>query len=66
MASFNKRGPYQWQVKIRRKGFPLQSKTFESEGDAKKWARMVESEMDRGVFVSQAEAGARGRTIPSH
>lgn len=56
MASFNKRGPYQWQVKIRRKGFSLQSKTFESEGDAKKWARMVESEMDRGVFVSQAEA----------
>ncbi|MDK2848823.1 MAG: hypothetical protein PWP34_2176 [Desulfuromonadales bacterium] len=56
MASINKRGPYQWQVKIRRKGYPLQSKTFETEEDAKKWARLIESEMDRGVFISQAEA----------
>lgn len=56
MASINKRGPYQWQVKIRRKGFPVQSKTFETEEDAKKWARLIESEMDRGIFVSQAEA----------
>lgn len=56
MASINKRGPYQWQVKIRRKGYPQQSKTFESEDEAKKWARMIESEMDRGVFVCQAEA----------
>ncbi|MDY0261898.1 site-specific integrase [Syntrophotalea acetylenica] len=56
MASINKRGPYQWQVKIRRKGYPLQSKTFETEEDAKKWARLIESEMDRGIFVCQAEA----------
>ncbi|MDW7646457.1 MAG: site-specific integrase [Desulfuromonadales bacterium] len=56
MASIRKRGPYQWQVKIRRRGYPLQSKTFETEDDAKKWARLIESEMDRGIFVSQAEA----------
>ncbi len=56
MASIRKRGPYQWQVKIRRKGYPIQSKTFETEDDAKKWSRLIESEMDRGVFCSQAEA----------
>ncbi|MCD6527291.1 MAG: site-specific integrase [Desulfuromonas sp.] len=56
MASIRKRGPYQWQVKIRRKGYPVQSKTFETEDDAKKWSRLIESEMDRGVFCSQAEA----------
>ena len=56
MASINKRGPYQWQAKIRRKGYQTQSRTFETEEDAKKWARMIESEMDRGVFVCQAEA----------
>jgi len=56
MASIRKRGPYQWQVKIRRNGYPVQSKTFETEDDAKKWSRLIESEMDRGVFCSQAEA----------
>jgi hypothetical protein len=29
MASIIKRGPYQWQVKIRRKGWSRQAKTFE-------------------------------------
>ena len=43
-------------MKIRRKGYPVQSKTFESEEDAKKWARLIEGEMDRGIFTSQAEA----------
>lgn len=56
MASIRKRGPYQWQVKIQRKGWEPQSKTFESEEDAKKWARMIEGEMDRGIFVSRVEA----------
>ncbi|WP_462324892.1 site-specific integrase [Desulfoplanes sp.] len=56
MATFSKRGKGQWQAKIRRKGWPLQSKTFENKGDAEAWARDVESEMDRGVFVSRREA----------
>ena len=29
MASFRKRGPYQWQAQVRKKGHPLQTKTFE-------------------------------------
>ena len=30
MASFRKRGPYQWQAQVRKKGRPLQTKTFET------------------------------------
>ncbi|WP_175771175.1 tyrosine-type recombinase/integrase [Burkholderia ambifaria] len=56
MATFTKRGDLQWQAKIRRKGYPQQSKTFDTRADAEKWARAIESEMDRGRFVSSAEA----------
>lgn len=56
MASINKRGPYQWQVKIRRKGWPVQSKTFETYEEATKWARQIENEMDRGIFASRKES----------
>ncbi len=30
MATFRKRGPYQWQAQVRKKGQPLQTKTFET------------------------------------
>jgi integrase len=56
MATIIKRGDGQWQVKIRRSGYPVQSKTFAIKGDAEAWARLVESEMDRGVYVSRVEA----------
>ena len=53
MASIIKRGPYQFQATIRIKGFPSQSKTFESKREAEAWATIIESEMIRGVFVQQ-------------
>ena len=56
MATIRKRGPYQWQAQIRKAGYPQQSKTFESRAEAEAWARALESEMDRGVFVSRAQA----------
>lgn len=56
MASIRKRGAYQWEARIRRAGYPVQSDTFESRPQAEAWARALESEMDRGVFVSRAEA----------
>ena len=56
MATFRKRGPYQWQAQVRKKGQPLQSKTFETRAEAEQWARAIEVEMDKGVFVSRAEA----------
>ncbi len=56
MATFRKRGPYQWQAQVRKKGQPLQTKTFETRAEAEQWARLIEVEMDKGVFVSRAEA----------
>lgn len=56
MATFRKRGPLQWQVQVRRKGWPLQTKTFNTQAEAKTWATMIEREMDAGAFVSRNEA----------
>ena len=55
MATFRKRGPYQWQAQVRKKGRPPQSNTFDTRTAAEKWVREVEYEMDRGR-VSRAEA----------
>lgn len=53
MATITKRGGYQWQAKVRRRGYPSVSKTFETQTAAKQWVRMIESEMDRGSYVSR-------------
>jgi integrase len=56
MATIRKRGAYQWEVRIRRKGYPITCKTFENRASAEAWAREIESEMDRGIYVSRSEA----------
>ncbi|MCR4159968.1 site-specific integrase [Kerstersia gyiorum] len=56
MATFRKRGPYQWEVQIRKRGYPAQSKTFNTKAEAEAWAKMIESEMARGVWLSRGEA----------
>lgn len=56
MASLRKRGDLQWQARIARKGYPAQVKTFNTKAEAEAWARALESEMDRGSFVSRVEA----------
>lgn len=56
MASFRKRGDLQWQARISRKGFPDQVKTFSTRTEAEAWARLLESEFDRGIFVDRTEA----------
>jgi integrase len=50
VALIRRRGK-RWQAVIRRKGWPRQSKGFAARADAEAWARELESEMDRGVFV---------------
>ena len=55
MASFRQRG-VKWQARIIRDGYPDQTKTFESKADAEKWARALESEIDKGQFVNVSEA----------
>lgn len=56
MASIRKRGPAQWEARILKRGWPVTCKTFETRYGAEKWARQIESEMDRGIFVSRVEA----------
>ncbi len=56
MASIRKRGELQWEARVRRRGQPVQCKTFTTKARAEAWVRQVEGEMDRGVFVSRAEA----------
>ena len=41
MATITKRGPYQYQALVRRKGYPQQTRTFETRGEASAWARGV-------------------------
>lgn len=45
-----------WQARVRKKGYPVQTRTFRLKSDAQVWARSVENEMDRGIFVSRVEA----------
>lgn len=63
MATIIKRGPYQYQAKIRRKGYPTQIKTFELKREALEWSSNIESEMNRGTF--QDRTGLE-RTLLSH
>jgi len=58
MATIRKRGPYQWEAQIRRKGYPPQSKTFNTKAEVEAWAAMIESEMARGVWISRRESEA--------
>ena len=55
MASYRQRGG-KWQARVIRDGYPDQTKTFESKADAEKWARALESEIDKGQFVNVSEA----------
>ena len=56
MATFIKRKNDTWQAKIRHKGQPPQSKTFNSKAAAQRWEKLIELEMENGTFVSRAES----------
>lgn len=55
MATIRKRNG-QWQVQVRRRGFDPVSKTFQTRQDATGWARQIEGEMDRSVYVPRKAA----------
>jgi hypothetical protein len=55
MASFRQHGNG-WQARVRRQGHPDITKTVETRQDAEKWARAVESSIDKGQFVDVSEA----------
>ena len=60
MANIEKRisndGKTSFRVKIRLKGFPSQSATFERLTDAKKWAQQTESAIREGRHFKTTEA----------
>lgn len=58
MASIKRLPSGLWNVRIRRQGHKLATKSFINKVDADRWARTVESEMDRGLFVDRSEAEA--------
>ncbi|WP_437556860.1 site-specific integrase [Acidithiobacillus sulfuriphilus] len=45
-----------WQAKIRKKGFPSQTKVFRTKADAQAWAASVEGEMVRGLWRDRSES----------
>lgn len=55
MANIRKLGQ-SWQARVRRRGFPDETKSFPTKAEAERWARSIEGEMDRGEFVSRTEA----------
>ena len=55
MASLRQHGKG-WQARIRRQGYPDITKSFQIRQDAERWARALESELDKGQFVSIDEA----------
>ena len=68
MATIREKGPGQWHAQVRRMGWPIITETKRTRKDAEAWARDVESQMDRGVFVDRS-AGERttfGETIKTY
>ncbi|MGH8541864.1 MAG: tyrosine-type recombinase/integrase [Stenotrophobium sp.] len=55
MANIQKRGKY-WRAQVRRKGWEPQTRSFDTRGEAEAWARLIENEIDRGVFLSRGES----------
>jgi hypothetical protein len=60
MPTLEKRGEY-WRVKIRRKEFPNQTRSFDTKAQAQRWARDLERDMDRGFFVDRTESEKNSR-----
>jgi integrase len=45
-----------YQVQVRRAGYPTRSKSFTALRDAEAWARQIENEQDRGLYLDRTEA----------
>lgn len=56
MATIRKRGDLQWQVHVRKRGYPDQFQICNTRKEAEAWAATIESEMARGIFLCQREA----------
>jgi integrase len=63
MATIEKRvdkdGKVSYRVKVRLKGYPVQTATFERKTDAKLWAQQTEAAIREGRYFKTSEAGKR-------
>lgn len=55
MAYIKKRGEY-WRAEVRRKGHKPTYRTFDTQAEAAKWARRVETAIDAGSYIDNSEA----------
>ena len=55
MATLEKRGDY-WQAKIRRESYPIQARSFDTKAQTERWARDIENDMNKGIFVDRTES----------
>lgn len=55
MASFQQRGDT-WRARVRRKGQPDLSASFDTKAEAQRWAAQIEGDMSRSRFVDNREA----------
>ena len=55
MATFRFRRN-RWQARVRRQGHPEQTWGFPTHKEAQQWARVVESEIDSGSFISSTQS----------
>jgi len=56
MATIEQRPNGTWRTKIRRKGYPALSATFDTKAEAQRWAAEIEGDMSRARFVDMREA----------
>lgn len=47
-----------WQVRVRKRGFPVLTKTFRNKAEAQAWAKVTEAEMERGQWRDRTESEA--------
>ena len=64
MAAIKKYRGDVWRARVRKVGYPPQSKTFGTKTAAEKWARGIEAEIDRGGQALDVK-GARGVSVAS-
>lgn len=55
MASFRQRAG-KWQARVSIKGFPTETRSFNTKFEAQRWSRELESAMCRGVYKNLADA----------
>ncbi|TWH63849.1 site-specific recombinase XerD [Azomonas agilis] len=56
MATFEQRPNGTWRAKVRKKGYPSLSASFDTKAEAQRWATEIEGDMSRSRFVDMREA----------